>query len=60
MVTDPWTKSLLCVKAAAGKKAFDLVLLEMKKLPLLPITSLSAAGNQTARFRPLPRRLKKK
>ena len=32
MVTDPWTKSLLCVKAAAGKKAFDLVLLEMKRI----------------------------
>ena len=32
MVTDSWTKSLLCVKAAAGKKAFDLVLLEMKRI----------------------------
>jgi ribosome-associated protein len=30
MVTDSWTKSLLCVKAAIEKKAFDLVLLEMK------------------------------
>jgi ribosome-associated protein len=30
MVTDTWTKSLLCVKAAIEKKAFDLVLLEMK------------------------------
>ena len=32
MVTDSQTKSLLCVKAAVEKKAFDLVLLEMKKI----------------------------
>jgi hypothetical protein len=30
MVTDSKKKSLLCVKAAVEKKAFDLVLLEMK------------------------------
>ena len=30
MITDSWTKSLLCVKAAIEKKAFDLVLLEMR------------------------------
>jgi ribosome-associated protein len=32
MVTDSRTKSLFCVKAAVGKKAFDLVLLDMKKI----------------------------
>ena len=32
MVTDSQGKSLLCVKAAVEKKAFDLVLLEMKKV----------------------------
>jgi ribosome-associated protein len=32
MVTDSQRKSLLCVKAAVEKKAFDLVLLEMKKV----------------------------
>jgi ribosome-associated protein len=32
MVTDSKKKSLLCVKAAVEKKAFDLVLLEMKKI----------------------------
>lgn len=32
MVTNTQTKSLLCVKAAVEKKAFDLVLLEMKKV----------------------------
>lgn len=32
MVTDSRTKFLLCVKAAIEKKAFDLVLLEMKKM----------------------------
>ena len=32
MVTDSQKKSLLCVKAAVEKKAFDLVLLEMKKV----------------------------
>jgi len=30
MVTDPKTKSLLCLKAALEKKAFDPVLLELK------------------------------
>ena len=30
MVTDSWTKSLLCLSAAIEKKAFDLVLLEMR------------------------------
>jgi ribosome-associated protein len=30
MVTDSWTRSLLCVKAVIEKKAFDLALLEMK------------------------------
>jgi ribosome-associated protein len=32
MVTDSLEKSLLCAKAAAEKKAFDLILLEMKKI----------------------------
>jgi ribosome-associated protein len=32
MLTDSRTKFLLCVKAAIEKKAFDLVLLEMKKI----------------------------
>ena len=32
MVTDSRTKSLLCVKAAIEKKAFDLVLLQMKSV----------------------------
>jgi len=32
MVTDSQRKSLLCMKAAVEKKAFDLVLLEMKKV----------------------------
>ncbi len=32
MITDSQTKSLLCVKAAVEKKAFDLVLLEMKQI----------------------------
>jgi ribosome-associated protein len=32
MVTDSQRKSLLCAKAAVEKKAFDLVLLEMKKI----------------------------
>ena len=32
MVTDSQRKSFLCVKAAVEKKAFDLVLLEMKKV----------------------------
>ena len=32
MVTDSRTKFLLCVKTAIEKKAFDLVLLEMKKI----------------------------
>ncbi len=32
MVTDSQRKSLLCVKAAVEKKAFDLVLLDMKKV----------------------------
>ncbi len=32
MVSDSRTKFLLCVKAAIEKKAFDLVLLEMKRI----------------------------
>jgi ribosome-associated protein len=32
MVTDSRTKSLLCVKAAIEKKAFDLILLRMKSI----------------------------
>ena len=32
MAADSERKSLLCVKAAVAKKAFDLVLLEMKKV----------------------------
>lgn len=32
MITDSQAKSLVCVKAAVEKKAFDLVLLEMKQV----------------------------
>jgi ribosome-associated protein len=44
MVTDSWTKSLLCVKAAREKKAFDLVLLEMKGITSFTDTFLICSG----------------
>lgn len=44
MVTDSWTKSLLCVKAAIEKKAFDLVLLEMKGITSFTDTFLICSG----------------
>ncbi|OGP87514.1 MAG: ribosome silencing factor [Deltaproteobacteria bacterium RBG_16_48_10] len=44
MVTDSRTKSLLCVKAAIEKKAFDLVLLEMKRITFFTDYFLICSG----------------